>query len=271
MPPQQILLPLPSEDFDPTEAAVPWKILRAAGHRVYIATPDAQLAHCDPRMLNGEGLGMFKSSLIADANGKRAYAELEASGPFHAPVKWADVSPSDIDGLLLPGGHAQGMRPYLESKALQALVSGMFAEGKPVAAICHGVLLVARSKIQGTSRSVLHGRRTTALTRPQEMLAYTVTRPFVGTYYRTYPDTTVEDEVIANLAAPTDFERGHGLTPPSTRDGPRDFAPGFTLRDGSYLSARWPGDAHKFGHDFAKLLAELPARETVEEDAQTSG
>jgi len=34
----QVLMPLPSRDFDPTEAAVSWKVLRAAGHDVLFAT-----------------------------------------------------------------------------------------------------------------------------------------------------------------------------------------------------------------------------------------
>jgi len=30
---------------------------------------------------------------------------------------------------------------------------------------------------------------------------------------------------------------------------------GFTVRDGQYLSARWPGDAHRFAHELAGMLA----------------
>jgi putative intracellular protease/amidase len=51
-----------------------------------------------------------------------------------------------FDGLLLPGGHrARGMREYLESNVLQRLVAQFFEACLPVAAICHGVLLAARS------------------------------------------------------------------------------------------------------------------------------
>jgi len=27
------------------------------------------------------------------------------------------------------------------------------------------------------------------------------------------------------------------------------------VRDGNYLSARWPGDAHRFAHELAAMLA----------------
>src|SRR5438045_8840077 len=53
---------------------------------------------------------------------------------------------SAFDALLLPGGHrARGMREYLESEILQRHVASFFDKEKPVAAICHGVLLAARS------------------------------------------------------------------------------------------------------------------------------
>jgi hypothetical protein len=29
---------------------------------------------------------------------------------------------------------------------------------------------------------------------------------------------------------------------------------GFTVRDGEYLSARWPGDAHRFAAEFAAMI-----------------
>lgn len=36
----KIIMPIPSHDFDPTEVAVSWKVLRDAGHQVFFATPD---------------------------------------------------------------------------------------------------------------------------------------------------------------------------------------------------------------------------------------
>lgn len=38
-----ILIPLPNHDFDPTEAAVPWRMLTKAGHKVSFATPRGPL------------------------------------------------------------------------------------------------------------------------------------------------------------------------------------------------------------------------------------
>jgi len=245
-----VLMPLPSRDFDPTESGVPWRLLTERGHRVVFATPDGKRAHADPRMLDGKGLGPLKPFLAADRRGREAYRAMAADAAFNAPLRYQQVDVDAIDGLLLPGGHAPGMRESLESSDLQALVGAMFAANKAVGAICHGVVLVARS-LTGDGRPVLHGRKTTALLQRQELLAWNLTRAWLGDYYRTYPQT-VEAEATAALATPSDFVAG---PLPLWRDSPGNLRPGFTLRDGNYLSARWPGDAHRFAHDYCALLA----------------
>jgi protease I len=240
---------LPRRDFDPTETGVPWRVLRECGHRVVFATPDGQPGEADPMMVTGKGLGVLARLLKADANGRRAYDEMTQSGEFQKPVVYDEIRETDFDALLLPGGHAKGMRPYLESARLQAAVVAFLAQRKVVGAICHGVLLAARARI-ATGRSVLHGRKTTALTKLMEMSAWAVTSLYLGDYYRTYP-LTVEDEVRAALAQPEDFVAGPVAL---TRDSPSRLDAGFTVRDGNYLSARWPGDAHRFADELARML-----------------
>jgi len=244
-----IVMPLPRRDFDPTETGVPWRTLRERGHRIVFATPDGQPGEADPMMVTGKGLGILKRVLKADGNGRRAYDEMTQSDEFQKPIVYDEIRETDFDALLLPGGHAKGMRPYLESARLQAAVAGFFAQRKVVGAICHGVLLAARSRI-ATGRSVLHGRKTTALTKLMEMSAWAVTAFYLGDYYRTYPQT-VEDEVRAALARPEDFVAGPVAL---TRDSPGRLEAGFTLRDGNYLSARWPGDAHRFAGELARMV-----------------
>ena len=34
----------------------------------------------------------------------------------------------------------------------------------------------------------------------------------------------------------------------------RDSRPAFVVRDGNYVSARWPGDVHTFARTFAEVL-----------------
>jgi protease I len=143
------------------------------------------------------------------------------------------------------------MRTYLESTLLQRLVAAFAASDKPWGAICHGVVLAARSSAPD-ARSVLHGRRTTALLASQELLAWSLTALWMGSYYRTYPET-VEAEVRRRLREGADFVRG---PLPLARDRAERLSHGFALRDGNYLSARWPGDAHRFATTYCAMLDE---------------
>ena len=253
-----ILVPLPRHDFDPTEAGVPWRVLTDAGHSFVFGTPDRAPAQADPRMLRGTGLGLLAPVLRAQANAVADHDRMAQSAAYRAPIAWTDiadgVAAGRFDALLLPGGHAPGMREYLESPLLQAAVAAFFERDRPVAAICHGTVLAARSRVtrEGAGdRSVLYGRRTTGLTRQLEMLAWRLTRHRLGDYYRTYPQT-VQAEVAAALRSTSDFLVG---PPALLRDSDRLQRVGFTVRDGNYLSARWPGDAHRFAHELAGMLA----------------
>jgi protease I len=135
---------------------------------------------------------------------------------------------------------------------LQGVVANFFAADKPVAAICHGVVLAARSR-RADGKSVLHGHTTTALLESMELLAWRLTRRRLGDYYLTYPDITVQREVTEALARPEDFVEGPR---PFLRDHERKLGRGFVVRDGNYLSARYPGDVHRFATTFANMLDE---------------
>ncbi len=57
-----VLVPLPAYDFDPTEVAVSWQVLSAAGHDVRFATPWGQPARADDLMVTGRGLDPWARS-----------------------------------------------------------------------------------------------------------------------------------------------------------------------------------------------------------------
>jgi putative intracellular protease/amidase len=241
-------MPVPDRDFDVTEVAVPWRILTAAGHRVCFATESAgTVPAADPRLLTGVLFGR----LGAADEPKRFYDQLTASPEFRDTTAWAELDPAGYDGLILPGGHAPGMRQYLGSEVLREKVAQFWELGRPVGAICHGVLVLARTKVAQTGRSVLADRRTTCLLKYQERGAYLLTAWRLGRYYRTYPEY-VEDEVRAALASPAQFVRGPRVV--AARGTAADDSPAFAVQDGTYVSARWPGDAYLFAKTFLALL-----------------
>jgi putative intracellular protease/amidase len=283
----RVLIPLPARDFDPSEAAVSWRVLVRAGHAVSFATPDARAADADAMMLTGKGLDLWGAipflrnlplvGLLMRANrdAREAYADMIADPNYAAPLRWDSLDVSTFDALLLPGGHrARGMRGYLESEILQRHVVSFFEAEKPVAAICHGVLLAARSISKRTGRSVLFGYQTTALTWAFENSAWSVarlTRFWDPNYYRTYVEQTgqpkgfmsVQQEVTRALARPEDFRdvpksdsHYRRKTSGLERDSIDNETPAFVVRDRNYVSARWPGDAHSFAKAFAGMLKE---------------
>jgi putative intracellular protease/amidase len=245
----RVLIPLPDLGFDVTEVAVPWRLLTLAGHEVVFCTEGGGAApSADPLLLTGVVFGKLGARSQACA----FYRELERDEAFQRPSSWQDLDPTTYDGLLLPGGHAPGTHQYLGATRLQEHVAAFFALGRPVGAICHGVLVAARSRDPSTGFSVIYERTTTCLAKYQEFFGYLLTFWKLGRYYRTYR-TYVEDEVKASLRNPArQFERGP-LTV-SARDSETDSSPAFVVVDGAYVSARWPGDAYTFARRFQELL-----------------
>jgi putative intracellular protease/amidase len=285
-----VLIPIPDRDFDPTEVAVSWQVLTRNDHRVVFATPSGAPATADDVMVTGRGLDFWSAIpglgrvtvvgrfLRANADARKAYAEMLQSAEYRRPVAWSHAVLDGIDGLLLPGGHRpRGMRSYIDSSILQRLVVEAFNRGLVVAAICHGVLLAARSIDPATGHSVLYGRRTTALTWKFERRAWRIarlTRFWDPDYYRTYSEEpgqptgymSVQSEVTRALKDPNDFcdvvpgsEHWRTKTSGMARDTATDARPAFVVDDGGYVSARWPGDTHTFAKTLSQKLGRRAA------------
>lgn len=280
-----VLIPIPDRDFDPTEVAVSWRVLTRNGHRVVFTTESGTPAAADDIMVTGRGLDIWSTlpavgaipviglMLRANKDGREAHAAMVQSLEYQHPTRWAAATLDGVDAVLLPGGHrARGMRSYIDSDILHRLVVDAFARDVIVAAICHGVLLAARSVDPTTGRSVLYGRKTTALTWAMERLAWRltrITRFWDPDYYRTYAEEpgqpagymSVQSEVTRALRDPTDFRdvsrgsphwrlKSSGLV----SDTATDSRAAFVVDDGGYVSARWPGDTHTFASVLSQKL-----------------
>ena len=138
---------------------MPWRLLTHLGHVVRFATEHGDAAAADQRLLDGVMFGR----LGAEAEPKLFYAEMSQNTNFQRPLAWNDVDTADFDGLLLPGGHAPRMRQYLGSELLRGKVADFCTLDRPLGAICHGVLVLARASDPSTGHSPLYGRRTTCL------------------------------------------------------------------------------------------------------------
>lgn len=166
------------------------------------------------------------------------------------------------------------MRNYIDSDVLQGLVVEASRRDFLVAAICHGVLIAARSVDTSTGRSVLYGRKTTSLTWDFERRAWQltrITRFWDPDYYRTYSERpgdpvgylSVEAEVTRALENSSDFRHvpkgsphRHNQTSGMVRDTTTDPRPAFIVVERRYISPRWPGETITFASAVSARLRE---------------
>ncbi|SFC16423.1 type 1 glutamine amidotransferase domain-containing protein [Pseudoalteromonas denitrificans] len=247
----KVLVPLPNYGCDPTEVAIPWLLLKQENISITFSTPNGEMAVTDQIMLTGHKLGLLKSILQAKPDAVNAFFKMQKSQEFRNPKKYLDIDPLEFDALLLPGGHDKGVIEYLESDLLKSCVLSFFTENKPVAAICHGVLIPARTIDPETNKSVIYDLKCTGLLKKQELLAYFATRLWLKDYYLTYPDTTTQDELIKSLKNQSQFITGPN---PLLKDDLQHLKRGFFIKDKNYLSARWPGDVYNFSLEFIKMI-----------------
>ena len=234
-----ILIPLPDNDFDPSESSFPWKHCTDRGWKVTFATEHGDVPACDPRLLKGPILG----PLGAGPRGLANYKRMAASPEFQHPIKYADINANDFDAVSLTGGHAPGMKQYLESEVLQAKMVEFFRQGKVIGSICHGMLVLARAIDPETGKSVLWDYKVTALTKDLEFSGYALTFWLLGRRYRTY-ECYVGDEVRGVLENPKNFKNGLLMIWP------------FTVQDRNLVTSRWPLDAPLYAKRFVEMVEE---------------
>lgn len=232
-----VLIPLPDTDFDPTESATPWRVCVERGWRATFATEHGRVAAADHRLL----MGFVRGPLGASPMGLRDYKRMSEAPEYQTPICYEDIHVDDYDALLLTGGHAPGMKQFLESKTLQEKVVEFFNRDKGVGAICHGLLVLARAIDPATGRSVLYEYKTTSLTRLLEIIGYASTFWLLGRRFRTY-DAYVEDEVISALRNPGQYSRGWLFVP-------------HVVVDRNLVTSRyWLFDAISYSLKFAEMV-----------------
>lgn len=138
MPGKKILM-IVGDFVEDYEAMVPFQALQAVGHAVHAVCP-------------GKKRGESVATAVHDFEGHQTYSEKPGHG-FALNQDFDAVKGDDYDALVVPGGRAP---EYLRlDDRVIALVRHFHETGKPIAAICHGLQLLAAA-------GVLEGRRCTA-------------------------------------------------------------------------------------------------------------
>lgn len=115
---------LATNGFEDSELLSPWKAIAAAGAAVALVSPED-----------------------GSINGENGHVQ-----PVDVLTK--DAAANSFDALILPGGLPNGDQLRLDEDAV-AFTKGFFAQGKPVAAICHAAWILAEA-------DVLEGRTVTS-------------------------------------------------------------------------------------------------------------
>src|SRR3954452_2170090 len=102
---------LAAEGVEQVELTEPWKAVEQAGAKPELVSVD-----------DGE---------------VQAFNHLDKADTFPVDKKVSDVSASDYDGLVLPGGVANPDFLRMDEDAVR-FVRGFFEQAKPVGVICHG-------------------------------------------------------------------------------------------------------------------------------------
>ena len=116
------------EDY---EAMVPFQVLTMVGHTVHAVCP-------------GKKAGEKVKTAIHDFEGDQTYSEKPGHN-FTLNATFAEVRPEDYDALVVPGGRAP---EYIRLNQDVLRIVRHFAEAKkPIAAICHGLQLLAAARV----------------------------------------------------------------------------------------------------------------------------
>ncbi len=119
------------------EFAAPYYVFKDAGAEITLASPKGGQPPLDPK----SDLKDFQTAAT-----DRFKNDQDAQTALANTVKLTEITANSFDAVFYPGGHGP-LWDLAEDKASIALIEAMYAQGKPVAAVCHapGVLRHTRS------------------------------------------------------------------------------------------------------------------------------
>ncbi|MEU4561150.1 DJ-1/PfpI family protein [Actinoplanes sp. NPDC023936] len=153
------------------ELQAPWDALSADGHELTLATPQGKTPLPFAVSVDPDFFDPIQKYKVNPPDGCRRTKELVASEEWARPMRLADVSMSDHDGLVIAGGPGADL-DLANNGALHRLILDAYRRDLPIGAICFAVaaLVMTRDPAAG-HRSVVHGRRITAHPRAWDFTA----------------------------------------------------------------------------------------------------
>jgi putative intracellular protease/amidase len=141
------------------ELAASYYVFADAGLEVVIASPEGGNPPVDALSLQEP---WFTQS------GRRFEADPLAQQRLRGSRRLSALNPSQYGGVFLVGGAAAAW-DFPGNAPLAKLVAGLFAHGKPVAGVCHGVLGLTDAQ-DSNGAPIVSGRSVTGLSNAEEVL-----------------------------------------------------------------------------------------------------
>jgi putative intracellular protease/amidase len=242
----KVLMLLPENGSDPSETAIPYAMLKAAGYDVVFATASGKASKVDTLSFRSP----FLRTVRPDAEGKADYRELVNSKEFKQPITFdAALKRDDFAALYVPGGEGKGMPKFLSNARAHDLVRKFYEQKLPAAFLCHGALMAARTIDAKTGKSVLRGEKATTIPKAAEMLAVPAFiasgRPRV---YGALGGNWAAEEVRKAVGNGNFVEPDFSISFRNENDATNVVA------TGNHLFGSSPWDSKPFAHAFVELL-----------------
>ena len=154
-----------------SEAAHPWKVFKAAGYTVEIASPAGGFAPLDPK---SDDLTDPANQTFWDANGK----EVNGVKGVSETLDLSKLKPETYAAVFYAGGHG-AMWDFAESEAVQKFTANVYENGGSVGAVCHGPAALAKVTLSDGS-PLVKGKKVAIFTNAEEAaVELTSTVPFL--------------------------------------------------------------------------------------------
>jgi len=139
------------------EFATPYYVFKDAGAQVTLASPHGGHPPLDPKS---------DAPDLQSESTRRFHADPEAREALAQTLKLASVDPDGYDAVFYPGGHGP-LWDLAEDRDSIALIERLYAQGKPVAAVCHAPAVLRQAKAPD-GRPLVAGKVVTGFSNSEE-------------------------------------------------------------------------------------------------------
>ncbi|MDQ0106070.1 putative intracellular protease/amidase [Chitinophaga terrae (ex Kim and Jung 2007)] len=144
------------------EFSSPYYYLLAKGADITIATPAGGAAPVDPKS---------QQPAYVTESVKKFNSDKAARQQLNNTRKLADINPADYDAVFYPGGHGPTW-DLPQNEISISIIESFYAQGKPVALVCHGPAALVNTKAPN-GEPLVKGKKVSAFTNSEEQAGQT--------------------------------------------------------------------------------------------------